>query len=106
VATSHGGTGAQTLRLSAPAGQEYVAFANIEALAHEHSQSLKCKLLFGPAVEQSIVDEDSDPEITQATAQGAGRLESGAIELRCASHGGKDVIKQLSLIAYVVSGIN
>jgi len=104
-ATGNGGKGSQTLTLTAPAAQSYVAFANAEGVTWSLAHPIVCSLSFGSVIKQSIsLPWNFAP--TQISLQGAGPLTSGTIQLGCSSSDGMDSVSNLSLIAYVVSGVN
>jgi hypothetical protein len=104
-ATGNGGKGSQTITLTAPTGQSYVAMANVEGMTWSFAHPIACTLSFGSVTEQSIsLPWNYAP--TQISLQGAGPLTNGAITLNCSSSDGQDSVSNMSLIAYVVSGIN
>ena len=104
--TGNGGGTPQTLTLTAPTGQNYVAIANAQGTVSGISRPLVCTLSFGPAAKQRIAIA-ANIESEEMSLQGAGALTSGTIKLSCSSgSGGKASVSNMSLIAYVVSGIN
>ena len=107
-ATGKGGARSQTLTLTAPsgAGRFYVATANAEGTVEGGSHPLTCTLNFGSTPMQTIVLREHNESPVEVGLKGAGALTSGSISLSCTSNTSRDSVSNLSLIAYVVSGIN
>jgi hypothetical protein len=104
-ATGNGGKGSQTLALTAPTDQSYVAMANAEGNTWSFPHPLACTLSFGSVIKQSVsLPYNYAP--TQISLQGAGALTNGNIKLNCSSGDRKDSVSNMSLIAYVVSAVN
>jgi hypothetical protein len=55
---------------------------------------------------QTIVLNEHNQSPVEVGLQGAGALTSGSLALSCTSSSSRDYISNLSLIAYVVSGVN
>jgi hypothetical protein len=55
---------------------------------------------------QTIVLKEHNHSAVEVGLQGAGELTSGSIALSCTSSSSRDYISSLSLIAYLVSGVN
>jgi hypothetical protein len=107
-ATGRGGDRSQTLTLTAPggAGRFYVATANVQGTVDAADHPLTCTLKFGSTPMQTIVLNEHNASPVAVGLQGAGALTSGSIALSCTSSSIRDYISNLSLIAYVVSGVN
>ena len=107
-ATGKGGARSQTLTLTAPsgAGRFYVATANAEGTVAGSRHPLTCTLNFGSTSMQTIVLKEHNESPVEVGLRGAGALTSGSISLSCTSNTSRDYITNLSLIAYVVSGVN
>jgi hypothetical protein len=103
-----GGARSQALTLTAPAGagRLYVATANAEGTVGGNNQPLTCTLRFGSTPMQTIVLREHNGSPVEVFLQGAGALTSGSISLSCTSNTSMDSVSNMSLSAYVVSGIN
>ena len=66
---------------------------------------LTCTLKFGSTPKQTIVLQHNEAPV-EVSLQGAGPLTAGSIMLSCTVTSSKDSVSNLSLIAYVVTGIN
>jgi hypothetical protein len=107
VATGNGGTKTQTVTLTAPVGQDYAVSADAVGTFGAPPSPLTCTLKLGSVVLQSItmaLHPNSPP--TELSLQGAGTLTSGSITLDCTSENSSNSISNMSLMAYVGSGIN
>jgi hypothetical protein len=107
-ATGKGGARSQTLTLTAPAGagRFYVATANAEGTVAGDGHPLTCTLKFGSTPMQTMVLKEHNESPVEVGLQGAGALTSGSISLSCTSNSSMDSVSNLSLSAYVVSGVN
>jgi hypothetical protein len=81
-----------------------VATAAAQGTVDNHP--LSCTLKFGSTPMQTIVLKEHNQSPVEVGLQGAGALTSGSIALSCTSRSSRDYIYNLSLIAYVVSGVN
>jgi hypothetical protein len=103
TASAKGGGTPQTLTLTAPAGQSYVAIGDAEVDAQNLLHPPTCTLKFGATVLQTF-SYRFDPTPVEAVLQGAGTLTGGSITFTCEGSGNS--VANLSLSAYVVSAIN
>jgi hypothetical protein len=103
TASSRGGSAPQTLTLSAPAGQSYVAIGTAEVTADSLLHPPTCTLKFGSTVVQTF-SYRFNPTPVEAVLQGAGSLASGSITFTCEGSGNS--VANLGLTAYVVSAVN
>jgi hypothetical protein len=83
-----------------------VATANAEGTVAGTSHPLTCSLKFGSTPMQTIVLKEHNESPVEVGLQGAGALASGSISLSCTSNSSMDSVANLSLSAYVVSGVN
>jgi hypothetical protein len=97
--TSPGGTGSQTLTLTAPAGADYVVSFDAQASVLSPLRPLTCALRFGPKVGQTKVLTFGVSPV-EVYLQGLGALASGTITVTCTSEGTRDSVSNMSLIAY------
>ena len=67
---------------------------------------LTCTLKFGSTSMQTIVLKEHNESPVEVGLKGTGALTSGSISLSCTSNTSRDYITNLSLIAYMVSGVN
>ena len=83
-----------------------MATADAEGSVAGDSHPLTCTLNFGSTPMQTIVLREHNESPVEVGLQGAGALTSGSISLSCTSNSSRDSVSNLSLSAYVVSGVN
>jgi hypothetical protein len=83
-----------------------VASANAEGIVAGTSHPLTCSLKFGLTPVQTVVLQKQSRSAVEVGLKGAFALTSGSISLSCTGNTSKDHITNLTLIAYVASGVN
>jgi hypothetical protein len=88
----------------APGGSDYVVTADAEVTVG--GSPVTCALLFGSTPMQTMTVKRHHATV-DVYLQGAGELENQRkIALSCQSKSSSDSISNLSLVAYVVAGVN
>ena len=83
-----------------------MATADAEGTVEGANHPLTCTLKFGSTPMQTIVLKEHNESPVEVGLKGAGALTSGSISLSCTSNTSRDYITNLSLIAYMASGVN
>jgi alpha-tubulin suppressor-like RCC1 family protein len=105
VTTASGGSKSQSLSLTAPDGQDYAVSADGTAIVATPGTALTCTLDLGQTTLQRMTLRFW-PTSVPLRLQGAGFLESGSVNLACATESKFNSITNLSLMAIPLSGVN